>query len=91
MPRLQPRFENENALLLVGADKSWDEIKMAVIRKQRAPKAALGKKVSKAMKRVFRKAAIAGGAARKASGLCDPEDAALVNAVVKAASVHLAK
>ena len=64
---------------------------MSIVRKQRAPKATLGKKVSKTMKHGFRKVAASGGAARRANGLCDAEDAALVNAVVKAAATHLAK
>jgi len=57
---------------------------MAIARKHRAPK--FGRKVPKTMKHALR-----GGAARKPNGLCDAEDAALVNAVVKAAAVHLAK
>ena len=64
---------------------------MAIARKHRAPKATLGRKVSKTMKHSSGKIAINGGAARNANGLCDAEDAALVNAVVKAAAAHLAK
>jgi len=64
---------------------------MAIARKHRAPKAPLGRKISKTMKNSFQKLAGGRGVARKASGLCDAEDAALVNAVVKAASAHLAR
>ena len=64
---------------------------MAIARKHRAPKATLGSKVSMTMKHSSGKIATHGGAARRANGLCDAEDAALVNAVVKAAAARLAK
>ena len=64
---------------------------MAIARKHRAPKAALGRKVSKTLKHSSGKLAMNAGAARNTNGLCDAEDAALVNAVVKAAAARLGK
>ena len=64
---------------------------MAIARKHRAPKVPSGSKVSKTMKHSSGKVAMNSGAARKANGLCDAEDAALVNAVVKAAAARLAQ
>ena len=64
---------------------------MAIARKHHEPKAALRGKVAKAIKHGFPKIAAGGGAARRTNGVCDAEDAALVNAVVKASSADLAR
>lgn len=45
----------------------------------------------KTMKHIVPRMAAGGGAARRANGVCDADDAALVNAVVKASSADLAR
>ena len=77
--------------MLVSPEDLKNRLRMAIARKHHDPKSALRRKVSKTMKHGFQKVAAGGGAARRASGVCDAEDAALVNAVVKAASADLAR
>jgi hypothetical protein len=64
---------------------------MALVRKLRPPNAALRGKVAKTMKHALPRIAGSGSGTKKAAGICDAEDAAMVNAVVKAASAHLAR
>ena len=64
---------------------------MAIVRKLRPSNAALRRKVSETMKHASPRIGGSGSGAKKAAGICDAEDAGMVNAVVKAASMHLAK
>ena len=64
---------------------------MAIARKHHEPKAALRRKIVKTVKHIVPRMAAGGGEARRANGVCDAEDAALVNAVVKASSADLAR
>ena len=64
---------------------------MAIVRKLRRPNAALPRKVSKTMKHASPRIGASGSGAKKAAGICDAEDSEMVNAVVKAASAHLAR
>ena len=78
-------------ILLVSLEDLKNRPCMAIARKHHDPKAALRGKGSTTMKHGFPKIAAGGGAARRVNGVCDAEDAALVNAVVKASSADLAR